>query len=243
MLSTRNSGTIRDVQESFLLPLVHQNAQEDLTFLDVLIIITQRKRLVAIVTAICTGLALFLALVLPHQYTATVIILPPQGSSSMSSMLASQLSGVEGAVSGMASSMLGFKNVNEMYVSMLKSRSVEDAVIQRYGLQSEYRRKYLAYTRKPLEKHTKIDGSTKDGLIRLSFYDRNPNRAAEIANGYVDQFKNLSQHLAITEAAQRRVIYANQLEKTRGDLANADEALKRTELSTGMVRGDRPARA
>ena len=243
MLSTRNSGTINELRESFLLPPIHQNAQEDLTFLDFLLILMQRKKLVAIVAAICTGLALFLALVLPHQYTATVIILPPQGSSSMSSMLAGQLSGMEGAMSGVAGSLLGLKNVNEMYVSMLKSNSVEDAVIQRYGLQAEYRKKYLADTRKALEKHTKIDGSTKDGLIRLSFYDRNPNRAAEIANGYVDQFKNLSQHLAITEAAQRRVIYANQLEKTRGDLANADEALKRTELSTGMVQVDGQARA
>jgi uncharacterized protein involved in exopolysaccharide biosynthesis len=126
---------------------------------------------------------------------------------------------------------------------MLKTRSVEDAVIQRYGLQSEYRKKYLTETRRALEKHTKIDGSTKDGLIRLNFTDRNPNRAAEIANGYVDQFRNLSQHLAITEASQRRVVFENQLEKTKTDLENADEALKRTQLSTGMVQVDGQARA
>jgi uncharacterized protein involved in exopolysaccharide biosynthesis len=243
MLSTRSRGTLKEVQEEFLLPPIHQDEQEDLTFLDVLLIIMQRKKLVAIVTAVCTGLALSLAFVLPHQYTATIIILPPQGSSSMSSMLASQLAGMEGAMTGMASGVLGLKNINEMYVSMLKSRSVEDAVIQRYGLQAEYREKYLADTRKALEKHTKIDGSTKDGLIRLSFSNRNPNRAAEIANGYVDQFKRLSQQLAITEASQRRVIFANQLEKTRVDLANADEALKRTQISTGMVQVDGQARA
>jgi tyrosine-protein kinase Etk/Wzc len=239
----RREGPTKEMPEDILLPSISPREQEDLTFLDFLIIITQRKKLVGIVTAICTGLALILAFALPKEYTATVIILPPQGSSSMSSMLASQLSGMNGAVSGVASSMLGMKNVNDMYVSMLKSQSVEDAVIQRYGLQSEYRKKYLVDTRRALEKHTKIDGATKDGLIRLSFSDRDPNRAAEIANGYVDQFKNLSQHLAITEASQRRVVFENQLEKTKVDLENADEALKRTQLSTGMVQVDGQARA
>jgi uncharacterized protein involved in exopolysaccharide biosynthesis len=158
-------------------------------------------------------------------------------------MLAGQLSGMNSAMGGVAGSMLGMKNVNDMYVSMLKSRSVEDAVIQRYELQAEYKKKYLGDTRKALEKHANIDGSTKDGLIRLNFDDRNPNRAAEIANGYVDQFRNLSQHLAITEASQRRVVFENQLEKTKTDLENADEALKRTQLSTGMVQVDGQARA
>jgi tyrosine-protein kinase Etk/Wzc len=243
MVNMRSEGTIKELPEDILLPPMALVEQEDLTFLDVLLIITRRKKLVGMVTAICAGIALILAFALPQEYTATVIVLPPQGNSSMSSMLASQLSGMAGGVSGMASSMLGMKNINDMYVSMLKSQSVEDAVVRRYGLQSEYRKKYLVDARKALENHTKIDGATKDGLIRLSFTDRDPNRSAEVANGYVEQFKSLSQHLAITEASQRRVVFENQLEKTKVDLENADEALKKTQLSTGMVQVDGQARA
>lgn len=243
MVNMRSEGTIKDLPEDILLPPIPRVEQEDLTLLDLLLIITRRKKIVGIATAICAGIALILAFALSPEYTATVIILPPQGNSSMSSMLASQLSGMSGAVGGMASSMLGMKNINEMYVSMLKSQSVEDAVVRHYSLQSEYRKKYVADARKTLENHTKIDGSTKDGLIRLSFTDKDPNRSAEIANGYVEQFKSLSQHLAITEASQRRVVFENQLEKTKVDLENADEALKKTQLSTGMVQVDGQARA
>jgi tyrosine-protein kinase Etk/Wzc len=243
MMQRQNEGIAQELPEDIVLPSMSPVEQEDLTFLDFLLIITRRKKLVGMVTAICTGIALILAFTLPQEYTATAIILPPQGGSSISTMLESQLAGMGSAVSGMAGGMLGMKNINDMYVSMLKSRSVEDAVIQRYGLQSEYRKKYLAQTRKELEKHTKIDGSTKDGLIWLNVTDRNPNRAAEIANGYVDQFRDLSQHLAITEASQRRVVFQNQLDKTKIDLENADEALKRTQLSTGMVQVDGQARA
>jgi tyrosine-protein kinase Etk/Wzc len=243
MVKIRSEGTIKEMPEDFDFPPIPPMEQEDLTFLDVLLIITQRKKLIGLVTAACTTLALILAFALPQEYTATVIILPPQGNSSVSSMLASQLAGMNSAMGGVAGSMLGMKNINDMYVSMLKSRSVEDAVIQRYELQAEYKKKYLADTRKALEKHATIDGSTKDGLIRVNFDDRNPNRAAEIANGYVDQFRILSQHLAITEASQRRVVFESQLEKTKIDLENADEALKRTQLSTGMVQVDGQARA
>ena len=243
MVNRRSDGTIRELPEDLVFPSIQQRVQDDLTFLDFLLLVAQRKKLVGLVTAVCTALGLIVAFSLPQEYTATVIILPPQGNTSMSSMLASQLSGMNSAMGGVAGNMLGMKNINDMYVSMLKSRSVEDAVIQRFGLQSEYKKTYLADTRKALEKHAKIDGSTKDGLIRLNFEDRNPNRAAEIANGYVDQFKNLSQHLAITEASQRRVVFEAQLDKTKIDLENADEALKRTQLSTGMVQVDGQARA
>jgi len=243
MVNKRSEGSTKELPEEIVLPPISLMEQEDLTLLDVLLIVTTRKKLVAIVTAICTGIALILAFALPLEYTATVIILPPQGNASMSTMLASQLAGMGSAVSGMAGNMLGMKNINDMYVSMMKSRSVEDAVIQHYNLQSEYHKAYLAEARKALEKHTHIDGSTKDGLIRLNFTDRNANRAAEIANGYVDQFRNLSQNLAITEASQRRVVFQNQLDKTKTDLQNADESLKRTQLATGMVQIDGQARA
>lgn len=197
----------------------------------------------AVVTAICTGIAIILTFALPGEYTATVVILPPQGDSWMSARLASELAGVGGAVTGMAGNLPGTMSTNDMYVSMFKSRSVEDAVIERYRLQSEYRKKCLADVRKVLEERTEIDGSTKDGLIRLHFSDRDPDRATQVANGYLDVFRNLSQRLAITEASQRRVVFENQLEKTKVDLENADEALKRTQLSTGLLEADGQTRA
>src|SRR4051794_30907463 len=113
-MASTGEGTIKELPEDILSPRVSSVEQKDLTFLDFLLMITQRKKLVGIVAAVCTGIALILAFALTPEYTATVIILPPQGNSSMSSMLASQLSGMNGSVSGMASSMLGIKNINDM---------------------------------------------------------------------------------------------------------------------------------
>jgi uncharacterized protein involved in exopolysaccharide biosynthesis len=107
----------------------------------------------------------------------------------------------------------------------------------------EYHKKYLSEARKKFEKRATVDGSSKDGQIRISVEDSDPRRAAELANGYVDQFRNLSQHLAITEASQRRLFFEQELEQAKVNLANSEEALKQTEQTTGVMQLDNQARA
>jgi tyrosine-protein kinase Etk/Wzc len=211
------------------------------TLLAVLVILARRKKMIFLVTACFAVIACIVSLVLPPEYTATIVILPPQQGSSLSSALG-DLGGLS-SLASLASGALGGKDTQEMYVSMLKSESVEDSVIQRYGLLQQYHKKYYFDARKNLEWHTTIDGSKKDGLIRLSFEDHNPARAAEITNGYIETLRELSQHLAITEASQRRVIFEQQLDKAKTDLANSEEALKQTQLSTGFVQIDSQSRA
>jgi uncharacterized protein involved in exopolysaccharide biosynthesis len=221
-----------------------RNAKEDdeISLLDLLIVLAQRKFLVFWITAVFAILAIVISLLLPVRYTATVTLLSPQQNSSMSAALASQL-GSMGGMAALAGGSLGLKNPNDMFVAMLKSRTVEDAMVQRFGLMKEYRERYLSDARKSFERHTSVDGSGKDGMIRISVEDRDPRRAADIANGYVDQFRNLSQHLAITEASQRRLFFERELDQAKDNLADAEEALKQTEQTTGVIQLDSQARA
>ncbi len=78
MVNMRSDGTAKEQIEDIVFPSIHPVEPEDLTFLDVLLIITQRKKLVGIATLICTASALLLAFALPPEYTATVTILPPR---------------------------------------------------------------------------------------------------------------------------------------------------------------------
>ena len=216
--------------------------EDEISLLDLLIVIAERKRVVLRVTAIFAILAIVISLLLPKRYTATVTLLPPQQNTSMGAALASQL-GSLGGMAALAGGSLGLKNPNDMYVAMFKSRTVEDAMVQRYGLMKEYHAKYLSDATKAFEGNAIVDGSGKDGLIHISVEDRDPRRAAEIANGYVDQFRDLSQHLAITEASERRLFFEGELEKAKNNLANAEEALAQTEVKTGVIQPDSQARA
>ncbi len=215
---------------------------EEISLLDLLIVLAQRKRMILWVTAAFAILAVIVSLLLPLRYTATVTLLPPQQNSSMGALLASQLGNL-GGMAALAGGSLGIKNPNDTFVAMLKSRTVEDAMVQRYGLMQEYHKQFLSSARKEFEKNANVDGSGKDGLIHIDVNDRDPRRAAELANGYVDQFRALSEHLAISEASQRRLFFEQQLQQAKDNLANAEEALKLTEQKTGLIQLDSQARA
>ncbi|MGB6132950.1 MAG: Wzz/FepE/Etk N-terminal domain-containing protein [Acidobacteriaceae bacterium] len=218
-------------------------AQErEVSLLDLLVVLTSRGGLVLRVTAVCTVLATIIVFLLPTEYTAKVLLLPPQHSNSIATELASQMGNL-GSLAELAAPSLGLKNPNDMYVALLKSRTVEDAMVKDYGLMHEYHKRYLSEARKKFEHYTDVDGSEKDGLIHISVEDRNPQRAAELANGYVAQFRLLSEHLAITEASQRRLFFQQQLEQAKDNLADAEVALKKTEETTGLIQLDAQARA
>lgn len=217
-------------------------SDDELSLLDLLIILSERKRIILRITAAFALIAIVGSLLLPNQYTATILLLPPQQNSSLGGALTSQLSALSG-LAGLAGGGGLLKNPNDMYVSMLKSRTVEDGIVQQFGLMQEYKVKYPSEARKAFEHHALVDGSGKDSLIHISFEDKDPKRAAEIANAYVEQYRKLSEHLAITEAAQRRLFFEQQLEGAKNNLANAEEALKKTQQTTGVIEINSQSRA
>ena len=84
---------------------------------------------------------------------------------------------------------------------------------------------------------------SKDGLIRITLEDGDPKRAAELANGYVEEFRKLSETLAITEAARRRLFFEQQMQQAKDNLTAAEDAMTKTQQSTGVLEIDSQARA
>jgi uncharacterized protein involved in exopolysaccharide biosynthesis len=116
-------------------------------------------------------------------------------------------------------------------------------MIKRFGLMQEYHAKRMSGARKQFENRTKVVAGSKDGLIRITLEDGDPKRAAELANGYVDEFRKLSATLAITEAARRRLFFEQQLEQAKENLSAAEDAMAKTQQSTGVLEIDSQARA
>ncbi|WP_158751025.1 Wzz/FepE/Etk N-terminal domain-containing protein [Acidobacterium sp. S8] len=219
-----------------------EESYDEISLLDLLIILARRKWLIVKFALGFALVALLVSLLLPKKYTAMTTVLPPQQGSSLSSAIMSQIGNL-GSLGALAGSSMGLKNPNDMFVAMFKSRTVEDAMIERFGLMAEYKEKYMSTARKAFESHTTVEAGTKDNLIHISVEDKDPKRAAEMANAYVDAYRGLSQHLAIGEAAQRRLFFEQQLLQAKDNLANAEEALKETEQKTGMIQLDSQARA
>jgi tyrosine-protein kinase Etk/Wzc len=223
-------------------PTPAPQGSQEVSVLDILIVVAERKRTVLLITLAFALIAAIVSLVLPSRYTASASLLPPQQNSSVSSALAAQL-GSLGGMASLAGGSFGLRNPNEIFVAMLRSQTVEEAMINRFGLQQEYHKRYLSDACKAFENHSSVVGSGKDTLIRISFEDGDPKRAAEIANAYVEEFRKLSEHLAITEASQRRLFFEQQLLTAKDNLTTAEQALKETQQSTGLIQLDAQARA
>ena len=217
----------------------------EVSLLDITVLLVRNKRFILRVVRGAIVLAIIVSLLLPVSYEAQVVLLPPAGqSSSVASALLGQLGnlGSLGSLSAVAGG-LGMKTPTDMYVSFLKSRTVEDATIQRFGLMAEYREKRLSDARKAFERRATVIAGQKDGLIRITVEDHDAKRAAELANGYVEEFRKLSATLAITEAARRRLFFEQQLQPAKEQLAAAEEAMRKTQQSTGVLQIDSQARA
>jgi tyrosine-protein kinase Etk/Wzc len=189
---------------------------------------------VVIITAAISGLAVFLW---PVTYTAEAVILTPQqAQSSLSSfmgplatMAPAGLSSGLGLLSG-----LGLRNPADLYVGVLESRTIADALITKFELKDVYDVVDYTRARKRLERNTRIE-SGKDSLIRIRVEDRNAARAANLANAYVNELSQSNSRLAFTEAGQRRLFFEEQLTREKESLAEAEIGLRNTQQATGLV--------
>lgn len=206
-----------------------QSIDDEISMLDLLIVVAKNKKLILGLPFIVAVIAVGFSLSMPDIYTASTKILPPQGQSGASAMLA-QL----GGLAGLAGGATGIKNPNDLYVGLLKSRTVADNLIQRFDLMQIYRAKYPSQVRQGLAGVTNITAG-KDGIITIEVDDKDPKHAAALANAYVDELFKLTKVLAVTEASQRRQFLERQFEQARDNLTKVEAAARQALEKGGLV--------
>lgn len=199
---------------------------------ELLFLMGRRKRRVVWLVGTATVLSVIAAFVVPSIYEANTKILLPQQSASIASMFSgASLASLAGAPRDLSSAL---KSPTDIYVSMLESRSVADAIIDRFDLMHVYKSRRRMDCRKTLAGNVIIN-TEKGNIITITVRDRDPNRAAEIANGFVDELSRLNQDLAITEAKARRQFFEQQLRTEQDALIEAETRMVRTQQSTKLI--------
>jgi tyrosine-protein kinase Etk/Wzc len=220
-------------------PVLASSEERETDFLDRFIVLAERKIFILKFVGAAAVLSTILAFLLPIYYTANTKLMPPQQSQSSASAMLNQL----GALGVLAGNQLGLRNASDLYVDVLRSRTVADDLIQRFSLMQVYHKKRIKDVRKRLQDLTEITASQKDGVISLTVDDRDPQRAADLANAYVEELQKLTQTLAVTEAGRRRLFFEKEVQKAREELADAEVALKSTQEATGLYQLDSQSRA
>ncbi len=206
--------------------------------IELLLILSRKKAAILKFTLAAAVVAAIVSLLLPRMYTATSTILPPQQSQSALTAMLGQLS----TVAGLNESDLGLKNPADLFIAMLNSRTIADRLISRFDLRKVYWVKRYQDARKKLASRSYIIAE-REGLISVSVADRDPQRAADLANGYVEELHAMNSYLAVSEAAQRRIFYQQKLDAEREELALSELALKKAQEKSGLLQPDAQARA
>jgi tyrosine-protein kinase Etk/Wzc len=181
---------------------------------------------------------------IPQEFMSTTRIMTPQQTQSSAALLMAQLanSGGSGSLMSAASGSLGLKNPNDLYVGLLTSRPIADAIIQRFGLAAAYKAGDMTSARKKLAMNTQVRVE-KSGFIAVTVTDNSKTQAADIANAYTDELRNLTKTLAVTEASQRRIFYEEQLTRAKEDLVAAEISFQQVEQKKGVVQPDAQVKA
>jgi uncharacterized protein involved in exopolysaccharide biosynthesis len=205
---------------------------ETVTLLDYVAIIIKHSRLIACFTIGSVVLAALVTFFMPDIYTARTMILPIEDDKGVLGSMLGQLGGLSG-ISG--TGVLGGPTKADLYVTMLKSETVKDPIIDRFKLMEVYKSKLRVYAYTALDRNIVISAGKKDGVLSIDVSDKNPKRAAEMANAYVEELGRLAIRLNMTSAGKNRIYLEERISAAHTDLAKAEDALKSFQLKNKAV--------
>jgi uncharacterized protein involved in exopolysaccharide biosynthesis len=193
-------------------------------FLDYLEIVAKRKKMVLKVTLAACVLSSVIVIFVPNKYAAVARFLPPQQDQGLMGLMMGSLGG--GGLSSLAGSVLGTGTLADQYASILESERIKDVIIDRFKLMEEYDVDYRVWMYKNMDKIVKIKAGKKDGIITITAQSKDPQKAADIANAYIEELGKLEAELDISDAGKNRHFLEDRLTRSRADLARAEDALK-----------------
>jgi uncharacterized protein involved in exopolysaccharide biosynthesis len=233
---------------------VSHRRTDPLKAIDIAWLIWNKRRFLIRETTV--GLVLFtlVAFLLPKWYTATTRLMPPDSNVSSALALAapalssgsgSSATGGSGSILGLANQLLGLNTSNDLFVGVLQSRTIEDEIINRFGLMKLYSETYLVDAEKKLASNTDISEDAKTGILRLSVTDKDPERAAAMAQAYVEDLNQVLAKENTSAAHRERVFIEQRLAQVKSELdasaknfsefASANTAIDIPEQAKAMV--------
>jgi capsule polysaccharide export protein KpsE/RkpR len=169
---------------------------------------------------------LLLMFLVPNQYQASAYLNPPDMSPmSGLSLMIGMKSGLAAGLGSSMGDMLGLKSPGQICIRQMQSRVVQDAMIRRFDLMRVYKTKKLDETRKLLLARSDFEEDKKSGALEISVLDKDPNRAAQMANAYVEELGNLTAAMNAESGRREREYFEAQLLLAKTDFRHASEEL------------------
>lgn len=204
-------------------------ATRKLTLLGFFQILAGRKKMIALVTGITALLTLVVTLLLPKTYVATTkIYAPQQQPGGLSAAL------MQGVAAGFAGELIGDRSPAKLYAELLKVDSLRDPIIDRFKLMALYKKSVRQDTRKVLQEKVGVQVG-KEGIITVTVADRDPARAADMANAFVEELQRMTVRLNITGAGSNRTFLEERIARVKAELDETENRLKKFQTDSRAI--------
>lgn len=215
------------------------NSEEEIDLLEYLRVTVKYKKLIGGITGAAIILSVIVSLILPKVYSSSASVMPQQTDNSFGSALAS---GLPSGLGGLASGFLGAKSHTDTWVGILKSNTVKDEIIRRFNLRDVYGEDNIEDTRKALDKASNIDKSKED-IITISVEDKDPARAADIANAFVEELDRINREVVMTSGKRTRTFIEKRLGEARVELTRIEDRINDFQNKNKAVNLDEQSKA
>jgi len=170
-------------------------------------------------TAVGLLASMLVAFLIPRSYTSTAQLMPPdQQSTSALAMMAGMAAKAGGGLGTVAGDLLGVKSSGALFIGVLRSQTAQDRLVEKFDLRKVYGKRLVMDARAKLDANTLVSEDRKSGIISISVTDHNPQRAAALANAYVDELNSLVAELSTSSAHRERVFLEERLRVAKQDL-------------------------
>ena len=169
--------------------------------------------------------SLVVAFLVPVRYQSVTRLMPPDSPSTSGLGLLASMAGNTGAglsgLGGVAEDLLGVKSSGALFVGILSSDTVENALIDKFQLEKVYHDSKIEDARRDLAERTDVSEDRKSGIISIAVTDHDPKRAAAMAQFYVDELDRIVAQVSTSSARRERIFLEGRLDKVRTDLNTA----------------------
>jgi len=203
-----------------------EGSEQGSVFWHILLVLARWRRILLVSFLVTSGFTLTVALFLPNQYTASATLFPPQrdaGTTGLASLLGA---GAAGLMGGYSMALPTFATPSDLYGAILKSRTIAERTVIKHNLMKKYG---VTSIEKALGVFAGHLGVTVEpnGMIRVSFEDRDPTVAAAILETVIDELNKISSGVNAAQAAATRKFVEERLDQTKIELARAEEDYRR----------------
>jgi uncharacterized protein involved in exopolysaccharide biosynthesis len=209
-------------------PLRQTSGEDSLNYLHLL---WEGRRLIARLAILGAVLAAVVAMLIPARYESSTKLMPPENKSGGAAMVAALAgksgiggdTGIGAGIEDLAGDMMGFNGSGSLFIGMLHSRTVEDALIERFDLRKVYWVRRRDQARKELENRTFVVEDRKSGIIEVKVRDKSPQRAQAMAQAYAEELDRAVNQFSTSAARREREFLENRLVGVRKDLNRSAE--------------------